>query len=420
MHKWPTIAVTTALIGAGFAVYPVARSIARDSDAQDFAQIEKGRRLATLADCSACHTQKDGGKPFAGGRPIETPFGKVLAPNITPDRETGIGNWSDEDFENAVRRGIDDEGNRLYPAMPYIYYTKMSRDDVKAIRAYLATVPAVHHEVHANQLPFPFSIRWTMNAWDWLFFTAGEFKPDKTKSPEWNRGAFLVNGPGHCGACHTPKNFLGGDKTDQAFQGYAIQGWFAPNITGDKTRGAGAMSIPDVVALLKSGHNAVTGVAGPMAEEVADSSSHFTDADLKAIATYLQTVSAGDAKPPAPVAQDDPQMKAGQAIYRDTCSACHGIDGNGVPSLFPSLVKAPQVRAADPTSNIRVVLRGARSAATGAEPTAPAMPSFGWQLKDDQIAAVLTYIRNSWGDAAAAVSADDVRKQRKDLADSDD
>src|SRR3569833_3608786 len=148
MHKWPTIAVTTARIGAGFAVYPVARSIARDSDAQDFAQIEKGRRLATLADCSACLTQKDGGKPFAGGRPIETPFGNVRAPNITPDRETGIGNWSDEDFDNAVRRGIDDEGKRLYPAMPYIYYTKMSRDDVMAIRAYLATVEPVHNEVH--------------------------------------------------------------------------------------------------------------------------------------------------------------------------------------------------------------------------------------------------------------------------------
>ena len=420
MRKWRTIAATGVLVGAGLAAYPVVRTMARDSDSQDFAQIERGRRLATLADCSACHTNKDGGKPFAGGRPIETPFGNVLAPNITPDRETGIGNWSDEDFDNAVRHGIDDEGKRLYPAMPYVYYTKMSRDDVKAIRAYLATVPAVHNKVHANQLPFPFSIRWTMYAWDWLYFTPGEFKPDKTKSPEWNRGAFLVAGPGHCGACHTPKSFLGGDETDQALQGYAIQGWFAPSITGDKVRGVGSMSIPDIVALLKTGHNAVTGVAGPMGEQVADSSSHFSDADLKAIATYLQSVPAGADKPPSPVAQDDPRMKAGQAIYRDTCSACHGIDGNGVPNLFPSLVKAPQVHAPDPTSNIRVVLRGVRSAATEREPTAPAMPSFDWQLKDDQIAAVLTYIRNSWGGAAPAVSADDVRKAREDLADRSD
>jgi mono/diheme cytochrome c family protein len=157
-----------------------------------------------------------------------------------------------------------------------------------------------------------------------------------------------------------------------------------------------------------------------MAEQVADSSSHFTDADLKAIATYLQSVPGSNDKPPAPVAQDDPQMKSGQAIYRDTCSACHGIDGNGVPGLFPSLTKAPQVRAPDPTSIIRVVLRGVRSVATDREPTAPAMPSFDWQLKDDQVAAVLTYIRNSWGAAAPPVSADDVRKQREDLADRDD
>ena len=415
MHRGTAIAAA-AVLGVVAMAYPMARSIARDSDVQDFAQIEKGRRLATLADCTACHTQKDGGKPFAGGRPIETPFGTVISPNITPDPETGIGNWSDEEFDNAMRHGIRRDGARLYPAMPYVYYSKMSHDDVKAIRAYLATVEPVHNAVEANQLPFPFSIRTSMVAWDWLFFTPGEFKPDKAKSAEWNRGAFLVNGPGHCGACHTPKNFLGGDKDAQALQGYEIQDWFAPNITGDKARGVGAMSIPDIVALLKTGHNAVTGVAGPMAEEVADASSHFSDADQKAIATYLQSVSAGDDKPPAAIAQDDPQMKAGQAIYRDTCSACHGIDGKGVPSLFPSLAKAPQVHAPNPASNIRAVLRGVRSVATDSEPTAPAMPSFAWQLNDAQVAAVLTYIRNSWGGAAPAVSADQVRKRRGDLA----
>jgi mono/diheme cytochrome c family protein len=416
MHRPLTCALGFAALAAAVILAARPLAAASNTDEQNFAVIEKGRALATASDCVACHTRPDGGKPFAGGRPIETPFGIIVSPNITPDLETGIGNWSDEEFDNALRHGIRKDGARLYPAMPYAYYTKMSRDDVEAIRAYLATVPAVQNEVHPNQLPFPFSIRWSMHAWNWLFFTPGEFKPDKGKSPEWNRGAFLVSGPGHCGACHTPKNFLGGDKTDRALQGYQIQGWFAPNITGDKARGVGAMSIPDIVALLKTGHNAVTSVAGPMAEEVSDSSSHFSDADLKAIATYLQSMPGGNDKPPAPVAQDDPRMKAGQAIYRDTCSACHGIDGKGVPSLFPSLIKAPQVRAPDPTSNIRVVLRGVRSVATEGEPTAPAMPSFAWQLKDDQVAAVLTYIRNSWGSAAPAVSADDVRKQRSDLA----
>jgi mono/diheme cytochrome c family protein len=255
-----------------------------------------------------------------------------------------------------------------------------------------------------------------MTVWDWLFFSPAEFKPDPAKSTEWNRGAFLVNGPGHCGACHTPKNFLGADETSQALQGGQVQGWFAPNITGDKTRGLGALSIPDIVALLKSGHDAVTAVSGPMSEEIADSSSHFSDADLKAIATYLQSVPGSGKPASAPVAQSDPQMKAGEAIYRDTCSACHAIDGKGVPNLFPSLAKAPQVRAPDPTSTIRVVLRGARSVATDTEPTAPAMPAFGWQLNDKQIAAVLTYVRNSWGGAAAAVSESDVSDQRHKLA----
>jgi mono/diheme cytochrome c family protein len=413
MRKAATIAAATVTFATLLAVYPLA---ARDSDLQNFATIERGRKLATLADCVACHTRKDGGEPYAGGRPIETPFGIIVSPNITPDQETGIGNWSDEEFDNAVRQGIRRDGARLYPAMPYPYYTKMSRDDVKAIRAYLATVPAVHNKVVANQLPFPFSIRWSMHVWDWLFFTQGEFNRDQTKSMAWNRGAYLVEGPGHCGACHTPKNFLGGDETSQALQGGQVQGWFAPNITSDKTGGVGSMSIQEIVALLRSGHNDVTSVAGPMSEEVADASSHFSDEDLRAIATYLQTVPGGNDERPTAVPQSDPRMKAGEAIYRDTCSACHSIDGKGVANLFPSLVKAPQVRAPDPTSAVRVVLRGVRSVATDNEPTAPAMPAFGWQLNDKQVAAVLTYIRNSWGNAAAAVSPDDVGSQRGKLA----
>lgn len=415
MPRLSTIAVI-GLAAAVLSIYPPARSAARDSDQQDFSQIERGRKLATLADCTACHTRKDGGKPFAGGRPIETPFGIIVSPNITPDQETGIGNWSDDDFDKAVRHGIRRDGGRLYPAMPYAYYTKMSHDDVKAIRAYLATVPAVHNEVETNQLPFPFSIRWSMHVWDWLFFTPGEFKPDPAKSAAWNRGAYLVEGPGHCGACHTPKNFLGGDEASKTLQGGQVQGWFAPNITNDKTRGLGTISVDDLVTLLKTGHNRITTVTGPMAEEIEDSSSFFNDGDLKAIATYLKSLPGASSDQTA-AAASDPRMQAGKAIFRDTCSACHGIDGKGVSNLFPALANAPSVRSVDPTSAIRVVLRGARSAATKEEPTAPAMPAFGWQLKDDQIAAVITYIRNSWGAAAEPVSAGDVSKQRSTLAD---
>ena len=181
--------------------------VATVPDSQAFGQIERGRYLAIAADCVACHTVLDVGKPFAGGRSIETPFGNIVAPNITPDRDTGIGAWTDEQFNNAVRRGIRPNGERLYPAMPFTAYTKMSREDVLAIRAYLKTVAPVQNQVVTNTLPFPFNIRAAMRVWNALYFTEGEFKPDPQKSAEWNRGAFLVQGPGHCAACHTPKSF---------------------------------------------------------------------------------------------------------------------------------------------------------------------------------------------------------------------
>lgn len=413
MPRLSTVTALGALILAAAPGWYVASSAG--SDEQKFSQIEHGRYLATLADCTACHTQKDGAKPFAGGRPIETPFGTIVSANITPDRETGIGNWTDEQFDDAVRHGRRPDGSRLYPAMPYTSYTKMSRDDVKAIRAYLATIEPVHNPVVTDQLPFPLNIRLNMSVWDALFFRDGEFKPDPNKSSEWNRGAFLVTGPGHCGACHTPKNFLGADKRSERLRGGQVQGWFAPDITNDQMRGLGSMSVDDVVTLLKTGHNQLATVTGPMAEEVEDASAHFRDDDLKAIATYLKSLPGSETQD-TPLDQSDPRMVAGQAIYRDTCSACHGLDGKGVPNLFPALAKAPSVRSKDATSAIRVILRGARSVATQAEPTAPAMPSFAWQLKDDQIAAVVTYIRNSWGIAAPAVATDDVSKQRGKLA----
>lgn len=416
MRRQSVLTVAAAICGGLVALAAIGQSQARDSDAQDFAQIEHGRYLATLADCFACHTKKGEGRPFAGGRPIETPFGVIVTPNITPDLETGIGNWTDEQFDNAVRRGIRNDGGRLYPAMPYPFYSKMSREDVKAIRAYLATVEPVRNAVVANQLPFPYDVRALMRVWQSLFFSPGEFKPDSNQSPQWNRGAFIVTGPGHCGACHTPKNLLGADKASQALQGSPVQGWFAPDITDDKARGLGSMSVDDIVKLLKTGHNRVAAVSGPMGEEIQDASSRFSDADLIAIATYLKSVPGGGASPQTPIAQSDPRMVAGGAIYRDVCSACHGLDGNGVDHLFPALAKAPQIRQQDPATAIRVVLRGVRSVATSEEPTAPAMPSFGWQLDDAQVAAVLTYIRNSWGAAAPAVSPDDVGKQRSGLA----
>jgi mono/diheme cytochrome c family protein len=388
---------------------------AGEVDAQDFTTVAKGRYLSILSDCASCHTVPQKNQPFAGGRPIETPFGKIVAPNITPDMETGIGSWTDDQFDRAVRKGIGRNGERLYPAMPFNAYTKMSREDVLAIRAYLNTVTAVYNSVVANTLPFPFNIRTSMRVWDGLYFKEGEYVADPHKSAEWNRGALLVDGPAHCGACHTPKTFLGGDKTAQYLQGSPLQGWSAPNITNDARTGLGGWSVDDVAAYLKTGHNRITAATGPMAEAVVLSTSRMTDDDVNAIATYLKSLP-GDGKAQTPMAASTPEMTAGGSIYRDQCSACHGLDGKGVDRLFPSVANSSMARADDPTTVIRIVLRGARSVATDKEPTAPGMPSYGWQLKDDQVANVLTYIRNSWGNAAPAVSPDEVGRLRASVA----
>ena len=298
--------------------------------------------------------------------------------------------------------------------MPFPAYTKMTREDVLAIRAYLATVEPVHQPVKANTLPFPFNIRQAMRAWDALYFTEGEFKPDSQQSPAWNRGAYLVQGPGHCTSCHTPKSFLGGDKTSDNLRGFNLQGWFAPDITGDAGQGLGRWSEADITSYLKTGHNRISAATGPMAEEIINSTSQYNDGDLHAIAVYLKSLPGQQNAAPASAEQST--MNAGEAIYRDQCSACHGLDGQGVAMLFPSLAQSSLAHASDPTSAIRLVLRGGRSVATDAEPTAPGMPSFGWQLDDAQVAAVLTYIRNGWKTAAPPVTADAVGKAREQLS----
>ena len=385
---------------------------------QDFTQVERGHYLAVLGDCGACHTLPGSGHEMAGGRPIETPFGLIIASNITPDPETGIGAWTDDEFVNSLTKGTGRNGTRLYPAMPYTYYTKLTREDALAIRAYLNTLPAVRNAVVSDQLPFPLSIRSSMAVWDWLFFKAGPFEPVPGKSSEWNRGAYLVEGVGHCGMCHTPKSFLGADKSGERLQGYALQGWLAPNITNDPRRGLGPWSTDDIVSYLKTGHNKYSAAAGPMSETLNLSTSHMKESDLKAIAVYLK-----DSASQQESASSDPDqaaMKAGAQIYADECSACHGADGKGNPGMFPSLNGSTAVQQIDPSSLLHVVLRGARSVGTASAPTAPAMPEFSWILQDGQIADVLTYIRNTWGNNAPPVTASQVGKARHALAERSD
>jgi len=381
---------------------------------QEFDRIERGRYLTAMGDCVACHTP-DGGKPFAGGLTVQTPFGALVSPNITPDPATGIGNWTDAEFLRAMHSGIDRAGHHLYPAFPYVYYTRVSDEDVLAIRAYLETLQPVVNKVVPNQLPFPFDVREGVAAWNELNFTPGLFKPDPTKTAEWNRGAYIVTGLEHCGLCHTPKTASGGDDNGHYLQGATLEGWYAPNITGDTRTGIGSWSLDEIAAYLRDGHNSVAAASGPMREEIENSSSKLTNADLHTVAVYLKDLPGQD-HAVAPVGADTQAMQAGQAIYVDECSACHTRSGNGIPRLIPALKGAPAVQQDSAASLVRVVLQGAQSAQTARAVTGPAMPALGWKFSDEQVADVVTYIRNSWGNVASAVFASDVKAVRADLA----
>lgn len=378
------------------------------------AQIEQGRYLVVLGDCEACH-DRPGGPPLAGGLPLNTPFGTIYSANITPDRDTGIGAWSEEAFYRAMHEGRNAAGSHLYPAFPYPYYTRLSRADVDAIRAYLLTRPAVSYRPPANKLPFPISIRAAVGVWNWLYFKAGDYRPDPAHDAVWNRGAFLVTGPGHCGACHTPKSFLGGDRRTEALQGGVLDNWFAPDLNGDAHGGLAAWTVADIVEFLKTGRNARANASASMSDVITHSTSQMNDADLTAIATYLKSLPAAKA-PPASGAPDAATMRAGQAIFVDNCSACHRADGSGTPRWFPPLKGDANLQSSNPTTIVRFILNGTATAPTATRPTPLAMPAFAWKLDDRQVAAVATYVRNSWGNAAPPVTAGEVGKLRRKVA----
>jgi mono/diheme cytochrome c family protein len=404
-----TFTCTSPFIGLATSLFAI--GIARGEDLQSFDAVERGKYLPTAADCAACHT-KPGGELFAGGVELQTPFGTLVGPNITPDPAAGIGSWTDAEFIAALREGRGHDRIRLYPAMPYTAYTKMTRDDTLSIRAYLRTIDPVSTKVESNQLPFPFYIRSVMIAWNAINFTAGQLAPDPSKSAQWNRGRYLVDALGHCGACHTPRTITGADDNSAYLQGGKLQGWYAPNITADPRTGVGSWSIEDIVSYLKTGANSNALASGGMGEEVVHSSSHMTDDDLTAIAVYLLSLKPAAKQSPQPLPVTDARMTAGQAIYKDTCAACHTDAGTGTPRLFPRLAKSPAVQSDDATTLIRTVLFGSQAVGTAGAPTGPAMPSFAWRLSNAQAAAVVTYIRNAWGNAAAAVSPDQVHMVR--------
>jgi mono/diheme cytochrome c family protein len=394
-----TATVSVCQISTVLATVLTAMLAAPAQAAADADQIARGKYLADAGDCVACHTRKDG-EPFAGGLYLNTPFGQLASPNITPDKETGIGNWTDDQFYRVFHEGIDNDGSYLYPAMPYPYYTKVTRDDVLAIKAYLFSLQPVHSPQLPNRMKFPFNIRSGLLAWNQLFFRAGTFQPDPSKSPEINRGAYLVEGLGHCGGCHNGRILAGNSNEAERLQGGELQNWYAPNITSDVRQGVGKYSDEQLVTYLRSGVSQGIGVAnGPMAETIHDSLSKLTDADLHAIVAYLKST-------PAKTTYDTNHQTAftgpdpvGRQAYLNNCASCHQLDGKGINGAVASLVGDASVLAGGPQDVIRVVLGGIEARGSNAP-----MPAVGAGMSDQDVADVVNYVRQAWGNSAPATA----------------
>jgi mono/diheme cytochrome c family protein len=377
---------------------------------QDAALVKKGEYLARAGDCIACHTNP-GGPLFAGGLAMPTPFGTLYSTNITPDKETGIGDWTEDQFYSLMHTGRRPDGGLIYPAMPFGSYTKVTREDADAIFAYLRSVPAVHLPNRPDDLHFPYNNRSLILGWRTLFFVEGEYEQDPSKSAQWNRGAYLVQGLGHCTMCHSPINALGGTSESRAFEGGLIpmQQWYAPSLTSNKEAGLGEWSIKDITDLLRTGVSARGAVYGPMAEVVYDSLQYLTDEDLQAMAIYLKSLGQGNpidtSGAALPLSESSLLMALGKTVYDARCASCHGPTGAGMPPQYPPLAGNQSIQMESAVNPIRMVLNGGFAPATSGNPRPYGMPPFAQILSDDEVAAVVTYIRSSWGNRGTPVSA---------------
>ena len=380
--------------------------------APNAAQLRRGQYLVAVGDCMSCHL-REGGAPLAGGLGLRTPFGVIYSSNITPDRDTGIGAWSADQFYRAMHDGIGAKGENLYPAFPYPWFRKASREDDDAIFAYLKTVPAVRYRPPPNRLPFPLNVRFLVKEWNLLFLHAKAFEQDPNQSAEWNRGAYLVTGLAHCGGCHTPKNSLGADQSGRDFVGGKLENWVAPDLTSNGRTGLGSWSITDITEYLRTGRNARAGAGGSMADVITYSTSLMSDQDRRAIAVYLKSLP--ESSTPDAQQADAETMKRGAAIYSDACTACHLESGVGQPRFFPPLGRNAVVQQNDPSSVLHLILAGGRIGVSPSRPSPLSMPSFAWKLTDSETADVATYIRNSFGNQAPPVSAGQVADMRKAL-----
>jgi mono/diheme cytochrome c family protein len=381
--------------------------------------VEKGAYLARVADCMVCHTS-EGGKQYAGGLGFKLPFGTLYSTNITPDKETGIGNYSDQDFLNAVHRGTRRDGARLYPAMPFTSYTYMSDADALAIKAYLFSLAPVRAAAPANTLMFPFDQRWAMNFWSVLFNPDSRFAPDTSKSPEWNRGAYLAEALAHCGECHTPRNLAFALDNRRKFAGAVTAGWRAFNISSDKTTGVGAWRDEDLVSYLSTGHAVGHGSAsGPMGEAVDQSFSQLAPEDIHAVVAYLRTVPAiastdlpATLAPPAPASHRDGGGSTdarGKMVFEGACVSCHGWTGESAISPFATLTGAWTVNDPGATNVAQIVISGTKRHTEGAV----SMPAFGNAYSDAEIAAVANYVTARFGSKPSQITAQDVAELRK-------
>ena len=379
--------------------------------------VKRGEYLARAGDCIACHTAPEG-RIFAGGRAMPTPFGTLYSSNITPDRDTGIGKWTTEDFYKAMHTGRFPDGGLMYPAMPFASYTKVTQADSAAIFAYLKSIPPVNQKNREHDLRFPYSNRQLILGWRTLFFSEGEYKADPSKSADWNRGAYLVEGLGHCGMCHSPINALGGTSQSDAFKGGLIpmQNWYAPSLTSNREAGLGDWSIEEITELLKKGISNRGVVYGPMAEVTYNSLQYLSDADTRAMAVYLKSLAPHDTSDrPAPVispSESSLLMRLGRTVYDQQCASCHGAEGRGMPPHYPPLAGNQSIQMTSAVNPIRMVLNGGYPPATGGNPEPYGMPPFAQTLADDEVAAVVSYIRVAWGNRGAPVSAREANELR--------
>jgi mono/diheme cytochrome c family protein len=384
------------------------------------AKIAAGRYLAVAGNCANCHSREDG-DPFSGGVEFKTDFGTIYSTNITPDTTAGIGEWTEAQFVRAMREGVDDEGQHLYPAFPYTAFTKISDADLSALFAYLRSLTPSGYQAPENDLRFPYNQRWLLGLWKWLFFDAARFQQQPARGAQWNRGAYLVDGLGHCGACHTPRNFLGAEKDDKYLAGGVyndkipggeVRPWAAVNLT-QADSGLKTWSVSDLTGYLHTGHGQRAGSFGPMNEVIGNSLRQLSAADVEAMAVYIKSLPAIETSDTQSLSESE--RTEGETQYTIHCGTCHlptGLGSTPGTDLGPPLVGNPVVQAPSPATLINVILNTSEVLTPAPAASWKNMEGQGDKIEDEQVAAIANYLRSSWGNRGGKVSAADVAKQR--------